>query len=73
MCVCVCVHISCVYAKQTFIIILVALGSCRAAGYTGCCRVGIDSPQCGGWPATCYCDISCLQFGDCCDDFAALV
>ena len=42
-------------------------GSCIAANYTDCCNDGV----CVGEPSNgnCFCDVSCLQFGDCCSDF----
>ena len=26
--------------------------------------------HCGGW-SSCMCDLACVDFGDCCEDFAA--
>ncbi len=41
------------------------VGSCASAGYTGCCNSG----ACNGIPSTCFCEIECVIFGDCCSDF----
>ena len=43
-------------------------GSCIAAGYTSCCTTATSSNNCAGEPATCFCDPSCNEFGDCCED-----
>ena len=34
------------------------------AGYTNCCNTGM----CWGSPASCYCDLDCYHYGDCCPD-----
>lgn len=41
------------------------LGSCSAAGYTGCCN---DGSECFGSPANCKCDAECWDRNDCCTD-----
>ena len=43
--------------------------SCRAAGYTECCNQDEDVNSCEGRPlGICYCDPSCRQYDDCCED-----
>ena len=46
---------------------VIQTGSCVDAGYDTCCNDGF----CAGVPedAGCFCDVICLDFGDCCDDF----
>jgi hypothetical protein len=39
-------------------------GSCANASYDTCCSHG----TCGGYPATCFCDIACYERFDCCED-----
>ena len=39
-------------------------GSCNMAGYTNCCNTGM----CWGSPASCFCDLDCYHYGDCCTD-----
>ena len=43
------------------------IGSCAAAGYSGCCENGTE---CLGSPANCRCDDECRDIGDCCSDIA---
>jgi hypothetical protein len=40
-------------------------GSCIDAGYNETC---CGSGYCGGYPATCFCDLFCYDRGDCCGD-----
>ena len=41
-------------------------GRCEAAGHKSCCLLG----SClGSGQPDCYCDVTCLDFNDCCDDF----
>lgn len=42
-------------------------GSCGLAGFTECCNTSIES-DCFGATGTCFCDESCYEFGNCCDD-----
>ena len=45
---------------------MLSLGSCLEAGFTGCCQ---DGSQCTGSPTfDCYCDVNCHVFSDCCYD-----
>ena len=45
-------------------------GSCIDAGYTTCCE---GSPSnCPGQPPSCFCDSSCHEFSDCCQDIDQL-
>ncbi|XP_064386333.1 uncharacterized protein LOC135334895 isoform X2 [Halichondria panicea] len=45
--------------------------SCVAAGYTSCCNHNDDPNNCEGRPlGFCFCDPSCTEYGDCCDDLA---
>ncbi len=44
-------------------------GSCIAAGYTGCCTSSESNDQCSGVPSgQCFCDSTCMNSGDCCED-----
>uniref|UniRef100_A0A1X7U1B7 Deleted in malignant brain tumors 1 protein n=1 Tax=Amphimedon queenslandica TaxID=400682 RepID=A0A1X7U1B7_AMPQE len=45
------------------------LGSCGLAGFTECCNTSV-APNCFGETQNCYCDYTCYEFGDCCDDIA---
>ena len=43
------------------------IGSCLAAGYSGCCNPS-GGASCKGVPDNCYCDAVCHLYGDCCYD-----
>lgn len=45
-----------------------SIGSCREAGYSGCCVLSDTDMFCEG-TLDCYCDTSCLLLEDCCPDF----
>ena len=47
--------------------LIISLGSCVEAGYTGCC----SDLLCFGAPTfDCFCDPGCYRFGDCCHDIS---
>lgn len=46
------------------------IGSCKAAGYEGCCDPKQGAICWGSGGDTCYCDELCYSYGDCCHDVA---
>ena len=43
-----------------------AVQTCAGAGYTGCCTTG--NTNCFVPGGNCFCDITCHNVGDCCND-----
>ena len=46
-------------------------GSCVDAGFSGCC----EGDNCEVFPSSnfsfsCFCDVMCFKYGDCCDDIS---
>ena len=43
-------------------------GSCADAGFSGCCVDDNCEITAAAVPLSCYCDVLCYEFNDCCDD-----
>ena len=66
LCICVCMPVHLNNITDFLLMILSTfIGSCAAAGYTGCCNGG----YCAGYPPNCFCEPDCVSFRDCCHDF----
>jgi hypothetical protein len=48
-----------------------SIGSCVEAGFSFCCSSFLPTQFCvGSAPHNCFCDVQCVQRGDCCPDIA---